>query len=117
MIFVLFPLGFYLGGALEGGTDVFMGGWSWQSLFYCLWEQIVGIGIMVSLLGIFKEKYNRQGEQLKKASASAYSVYIIHALILVGVSILIKDLPLSSTFKFSSCLRMIDWLQFARTRT
>ena len=100
MIFVLFPLGFYLGGALEGGTDVFMGGWSWQSLFYCLWEQIVGIGIMVSLLGIFKEKYNRQGEQLKKASASAYSVYIIHALILVSVSILIKDLPLSSTFKF-----------------
>ena len=112
MIFVLFPIGFYLGGAIENGTDVFMGGSSWQSLFYCLWEQIVGIGIMIALLGIFKEKYNEQGALLKMASASAYSVYIIHTLILICVSILIKDVSLSSTFKFLLFAPVILFIAF-----
>ena len=100
MIFIVSPIGFFMGGILKGETDVFMGGWSWQSLFYSLWEQVVGIGIMITLLGIFKENFNRQGESLKIMSASAYSVYIIHALILVVASILIKDTPLNSTAKF-----------------
>ena len=100
MVLVLFPLVFYFGGAIEKGTTSFTGGMTWQSFLYCLWEQMVGIGIMVGLIGIFKEKYNEQGNRLKSASASAYTVYIIHALILVCISLLIKDIEISSTFKF-----------------
>ena len=99
-VFILFPLVFYFGGAVEGGTEPFMGGLGWQSFVFCMWEQIVGIGIIVGLIGIFQSKYNNQGERLKSASASAYTVYIIHALILVSISLAIKNLEIGSTAKF-----------------
>ena len=99
-VFVFFPLVFYFGGAIENGTESFMGGLGWQSLSYCIWEQIVGIGIIVGLIGVFKERYNEQNNKLKSASASAYTVYIIHALILVSISLLIKDIEIGSTIKF-----------------
>lgn len=99
-VFVLFPLVFYFGGAVENGAEPFMGGLGWQSFVFCIWEQIVGIGIIVGLIGIFKEKYNDQSKRLESASASAYTVYIIHALILVSASLLIKNLEVGSTIKF-----------------
>lgn len=99
-VFVIFPLVFYFGGAVESGTESFMGGLGWQSFLFCIWEQVVGIGIIVGLIGIFKEKYNDQSERMKSASASAYTVYIIHALILVCVSLIIKNFEIGSTIKF-----------------
>ena len=99
-VFILFPLVFYFGGATENGTGPFMGGLCWQSFSYCIWEQIVGIGIIVGLIGVFKEKYNKQSDRLKSFSASAYTVYIIHALILVSLSLLIKNIEIGSSLKF-----------------
>lgn len=99
-IFVLFPIVFYVGGAVENGTEPFMGGLGWQSFLFCIWEQMVGVGMIIGLIGIFKEKYNEQSSQLKIASASAYTVYIIHPLILVVGALMIKNLEMDSTFKF-----------------
>ncbi|MDB4769086.1 acyltransferase family protein [Saprospiraceae bacterium] len=99
-VFVLFPFVFYFGGAVENGTEPFMGGLGWQSFLFCIWEQIVGIGFIVGLIGIFKEKYNEQSDRLKSASASAYTVYIIHALLLVSISLLFKNIEIGSTIKF-----------------
>ena len=100
MVFILFPLVFHFGDTATNGPEVFMGGKNWQSLVYCLWEQMVGIGIMVALLGIFKEKYPTQNSLLKTMSAGAYTVYIIHPLILVPISLLLKDVDLSASIKF-----------------
>lgn len=99
-VFVLFPVVFALGGALEGKTEIFMGSLSWQSFIFSIWEQLVGIGMMIMFLGFFKEKYNSQGDKLKAASASAYTVFIIHALILVAISLAIKDWEIGSSLKF-----------------
>ena len=100
LVFVLFPLVFYFGGALTGGTEIFMGGLSIQSLVYCLWEQIVGIGIIIGLLGFFKERLNYQKESWKDYSGSAYTVYIIHAIVLVSASLLVKNLDAPAWAKF-----------------
>lgn len=100
MVFIIFPLIFFLGGASTQGPEMFMGGLNLQSLSYCLWEQFVGIGIMIGLIGVFKQKYNSQSKRLQSMSASAYTVYIIHALILVAISISIKDLAISPSLKF-----------------
>lgn len=97
---VLFPAVFYFGGALTKGTDIFMGGLSWQSLAYSLWEQVVGIGIIIGLFSWYREKRNEQNGIQKTLSASAYTVYIFHTLILVGLSLAFRNVAISSTAKF-----------------
>lgn len=100
LVFLVFPLVFYFGGALSAGPEIFMGGFNLQSFSYCIWEQLAGIGIIIGLLGIWRERYNTQSPQLKTLSASAYTVYIIHALVLVSISLAIRNLALSPTAKF-----------------
>lgn len=97
---VLFPAVFYFGGALTKGTDIFMGGLSWQSFAYSLWEQVVGIGIIIGLFSWYRERRNEQSSLQKTLSASAYTVYIFHALILVGLSLALRHVEISPTAKF-----------------
>ena len=61
LVIVAGPALLYFGGAIEGGPDVFMGGKSWQSLVYSIWEQLVGFGMIIGLIGLFKTKFPSQG--------------------------------------------------------
>lgn len=97
---VLFPAVFYFGGALTNGTDIFMGGFSWQSFAYSLWEQVVGIGIIIGLFAWYRERRNTQGSLQKKLSASAYTVYVFHTLILVALSLSFRNVEINPTAKF-----------------
>ena len=56
MIFIGFPVLFFLGGAQGGDISPYFGGTTWQSFGFSMWEQVTGIAIMVALIGIFKEK-------------------------------------------------------------
>lgn len=100
LIFIGFPIVFIFGGALEGGTTAFLGGMTWQSLAYSLWEQVVGFGMIVALFGIFKMKLNNQGTFAKRFSASAYTVYVIHTTILIGLAFLFLNLDIPQFWKF-----------------
>lgn len=100
MIFIAFPLLFVLGGAPENGADAFMGGLSWQNFAYAMWEQLVGIGMIVGLLGIFKSRFNEQGSLAKKLSASAYGVYVFHPPLIVLISALFLDFDIPQLLKF-----------------
>lgn len=99
-MFVLFPSVFYFGGAIEGKTAEFLGGFTWQSFAFSLWEQIIGISIIMALFGIFKEKANAQTPRLSNMSKSAYTVYIFHALILVILGLMLKNTGIHPTLKF-----------------
>lgn len=112
MVFILFPLVFHFGEAATKGTDIFIGGLYWQSLVFSLWEQLVGIGIIIVLLGLFKEKYTTQTLLLKNMSASAYTVYIFHSVILVLLALLIKNVELSATLKFIISAPIVLFLCF-----
>ena len=79
-ILVFFPLLFIGGGAASGVLEPFMGGWHWQNFGYSVYEQIVGISLMLGLLGIFRSAFNGRGELIKALSDSTYTVYIIHAI-------------------------------------
>ena len=100
LVFIGFPLVFYFGGALTLGNEIFMGGLTIQSFIYTMWEQIVGIGLIVGLIGVFQEKFNEQGNFLKVASTSSYTVFIIHALVLVSISLAVKNVNVNPTLKF-----------------
>lgn len=99
-LLVLFPAVFYFGGALSKGTDIFMGGFTWQSFAYSLWEEVVGIGIIIGLFSWYRENRNTQGALKKSLSASAYTVYVFHSLILVALSLAFRHVAISSTAKF-----------------
>lgn len=88
LIFVVFPLMFALGGAVDGNIDVYMGGLTWQCLAYAVWEQVLGFSLIMALLGIFGRYFNAQGKTATLLSDSAYGVYVFHPPVLLGVSAL-----------------------------
>lgn len=77
-----------------------MGGWHWQSFAYALYEQIVGISMILGLLGVFKGKLNVSNPLLKVLADSAYAVYVFHSMILLMVSWAAAPLEMGMFFKF-----------------
>jgi len=100
MIFGIFPVLFYFGGAAEGVIEEFMGGWHWQSLAYAVWEQIVCFSMIIALLGIFRERLNKQGRLALGMSASAYTVYILHTPILLMIGVVFVSWDIYPLLKF-----------------
>lgn len=100
MIFVAFPIVFITGGAIEGELDAFVGGLTWQSFSYAIWEQLVGFAMIVALFGIFKFRLNFQNSFTKKLSASAYSVFVFHTPLLVLVSAVFLEFQIDQFLKF-----------------
>jgi peptidoglycan/LPS O-acetylase OafA/YrhL len=100
LIFAGFPILFILGGAIDSGIEPFMGGLTWQSFAYAIWEQLVGFAMIIGLIGIFKSKFNTQGKLARTASASAYAVYVFHTPILVLISVLALNLDIPQIWKF-----------------
>jgi glucan biosynthesis protein C len=87
MIVIVFPLIFFLGGARGGDIKPYFGGFTWHSLAFSLWEQITGIAIMVTLIGILKVKWNTENKLSQRLSGGAYAVYVFHPPIIVWISI------------------------------
>lgn len=88
------------GGALEGNLDIYMGGMSWQSMVYALWESFVSITMSIGLVGVFREKYNHQSKLIKILSDCSFSVYMFHAPIIITVSLVLYNLNLYPLLKF-----------------
>ncbi len=76
------------------------GGLYWQALVYALWEQFLGVAIIIALTVLFREKYNYQGRLLKGMSASVYTVYIFHAPVIVLLALSIRGVILNPLLKF-----------------
>ena len=100
LIIAGFPGIYLLKIATDSELDAFLGGLTIQSFVNALWEQLLGVSIIVVLLSICKHTWNSQGCFMKLLSRSAYVVYIIHPLVLVCISIVLKDFTLAIILKF-----------------
>jgi len=96
---ILLPI-MFVSGAPDGDPSVFFGGVSWQAFVYPLWEQFFAVSIIIALSVLFREKYNHQGRLAKELSASVYTVYILHAPILVFLALGLKDIAMNPLLKF-----------------
>ncbi|MBN1293688.1 MAG: acyltransferase family protein [Candidatus Latescibacteria bacterium] len=94
-----FPVFLFLGGATKGDYSL-MGGLNWQSLVYAMWEQLVCVGMIAGLTYLFRSHYDRQGKLAQSLSASAYTVFIIHAPVLVFLGLALKNIDLYPLLKF-----------------
>jgi len=81
-------------------TAPFDGGWHWQSLSMGLLESLAGTGISLGLLGLFREKFNRQGRWALFFSASAFAVYVFHTPILIVITRILTDVHWLPLLKF-----------------
>jgi glucans biosynthesis protein C len=100
LIFVGFPILFVGGGAASGEINKFMGGPTWQSFVYAVWEQLVGFGLAIALIGIFKQRFNKQSIPVQKLSASAYGVYVFHPPVLLFSSAIFLHFNIPQFWKF-----------------
>ena len=94
-----FPLTFYFG-TKTSGIEMFSGGWTWQAATLAIWEQLAGFSIIIGLIGIFKKQLNKQRKWAKQLSGSAYAVFIIHPLVIVTLSSILKDWEVYPVLKF-----------------
>lgn len=100
-ILVLFPILFVSSGALEGNTDAVTGGLTWQSFAFSVWEEFICAGMIVVLLVWFREKFNCQGALAKVMSDSTFTVYFIHAPVLVFLALALKGFNLYPLLKWT----------------
>ncbi len=83
-----------------GDPAILAGGFHWQSFTYALWEQFIGVAIIIALTVFFRENCNNQGRFLKAMSKSAYTVYIFHAPIIVFLALGLRGIILDPLIKF-----------------
>ncbi|WP_077850269.1 acyltransferase family protein [Clostridium beijerinckii] len=96
-----FPLCFIiliLGGAAENPRTL-LGGFYWQSMAFSIWESFFCVGICLGLLAIFRERFNTQGRLGRFLSANAFGVYVFHAPILVGITLLFRNIVIAPGLK------------------
>ena len=101
-----FVIGF-LGGAFEGNNDPFTGGFRWQAFAYAMWESFYCMGMCIGLITLFRRKFNQQGKVTKNLSKNAYTMYIVHAPLLIFVSVLFSIVLLFALVKFLIVLPIV----------
>ncbi len=78
----------------------FTGGLHWQQLLYAVWEQLLGFSIIVALLAYGKKSWNKTSALMGKLSRNAFAVYIFHPLVLLALSLSIRNLAIDPAWKF-----------------
>jgi hypothetical protein len=100
VLVALFFVLFIAGGALEGRVTPFMGGLTWQSLAYAVWEQFTCMAMVVTLLVWFRTRFNRLGPLGKTLSAASYATYIFHQPVIVGLMLVMRPIRLDMGLKW-----------------
>ncbi|ERJ13189.1 acyltransferase family protein [Haloplasma contractile] len=76
----------YFGGAVDN-PYLLLGGHSSQAALYALWESITCASIILGLLVLFKRFFNKSTKFTLFLSQNAFGVYVLHAPILVFISL------------------------------
>ncbi|MCL1964127.1 MAG: acyltransferase family protein [Firmicutes bacterium] len=99
--FIVWAILMLSGGALSGHLDLFMGGLTWQSAAYSLWESFVAVAMSIGLIALFKEKCDKQSKLIKTMADNAFSVYVFHAPIIIALSLLLAPIKFLPILKFA----------------
>lgn len=97
---VFFAPLFILGGAAQGNVAVYLGGAHWQCFVYALWEQFVGVAMILGILTLFRKRLNRENRLTRSLAPCAYAAYIVHPLVLVPLALAVRNVQAPSLAKF-----------------
>ncbi|TDQ47190.1 acyltransferase family protein [Actinorugispora endophytica] len=83
------------------GDEAMTGGGTWQSLVSSLWGAAFAVGVILALLVLFRERFDRQGRLGRLLSGNAYAVYVLHPLVLVALGHSFAWLEAPAVVKFA----------------
>ena len=99
LVFIGFPLFFVVQKTLNFPVEYFNVGGHWQSLWYAVWEQLVGFSIVTALLCIGKTRWDGASAFMSKLSRCAFAVYIFHPLVLIALSVALHNWTIEPALK------------------
>ncbi|RWY47218.1 acyltransferase family protein [Mucilaginibacter gilvus] len=100
LVFIGFPVFFVVRQLVGFPVEYYNVGGHWQSLWYAVWEQLVGFTIVAALLCIGKTRWNKPSAFLTLLSRTSFAVYIFHPLILIGLSVALHSWAIEPALKF-----------------
>lgn len=95
-----FPVFILIRNKLQVPAEWFSGGFHWESLLYAVWEQWIGISILTALLVHGRKFWNGKSNWLRGLSRSAFAVYIFHPLVVISLSMAVRNLAIDPAYKF-----------------
>jgi len=99
VVILVFPVFYVLLTWLKFPSSYFSGGLHWPSLLYSMWEQMAGVTIMTALFCIGKQLLNKSSAFQSRLSRSAFAVYIFHPLVLISLSLAVRDWAIEPALK------------------
>ncbi len=87
---------------LYKGSTNYSTGFSWPAVLYALWEPPVAWGFIAGWLLLGRRRMNQPSPFWSWVTRRAYTVYIIHPPVLVGVSLLLHEWAAPALIKFSA---------------
>jgi len=82
------------------GIMLIEGGLNWPAVAYALWESFFCMTFILAMVGIFKYRVNHDGWFQRFLSDNAFGVFVFHAPVLIGISILLKNIAMHPVLKF-----------------
>jgi glucans biosynthesis protein C len=98
--YLFFLLIFVFGDAAKSTAKI-LGGLTWQSFAYALWESFSCVAITIGLIGIFRNRFNKQNWLQRLLSDNYFGVYVFHAPILIAISVSLAHLTIHPLLKFA----------------
>ena len=106
VLFILLPVMMVLGEDPVYGFEPFMGGLYWQAAAYATWESCMVVVVSLLLLQAFQKRFTTQNRVQSAMASAAYTVYIIHPVILVLLSYLLLGVNVHPLVKFALIVPM-----------
>ncbi|MET9712925.1 acyltransferase family protein [Nocardiopsis alba] len=75
---------------------------SWQALVQILVESFFTLGVILALLVFFRRFVNRSGRLWRFLSDNAFAVYVLHAVVLVGLGLVLSGWEAAAVTKFAA---------------
>jgi peptidoglycan/LPS O-acetylase OafA/YrhL len=77
------------------------GGLSWTAIVYAFWEPFIAWGLIAAWLLVFRRYMNEPSAIWTWLNRRSYAVYIVHTVVLVGISLLFRGWAAPALFKFA----------------
>lgn len=100
---ILFPVAVFIG---KGSP--WIGHGTWQSAVFALWDSVFAVGMSLALVTFFRSYVNGGKRFGRFLSQHSFTVYVIHAPILVFLALALRGLQMQLLLKF--CLAAIVYL-------
>lgn len=92
----LIPIGLMV----TNNLSIYFGGFTIYSLLFCMWEQLFGFSVILSLLVWFRDNATSSNRFWAALSAGSYATYVFHQFALIPATLLLVVLQMNALLKF-----------------